>query len=361
MNTGFYTLKVKALKRETSECVSVLLDVPGELQHKFGFQPGQHLIFRGFDAQGEEIRRNYSICSCPSDQELWVAVKKIEGGYFSSYVNEALQEGDTLEVMAPQGKFVVKTDENNKKSYVAIAAGSGITPVISILKSVLRDEPESRFTLIFGNRNKASIIFKEEIEALKNRYMDRLSIFHVMSREKAEAEILYGRIDRQKIALFLQHLIQPKNVDEVFLCGPEQMIFESQQAFLEAGLDPNKIHFELFFSKGAEEKKAERIREAGENVGPISKIRLKLDGSSMEFDLAYKGDSILDTALKNGADLPYACKGGVCATCKCKLEEGEVVMDVNYALEPDELAQGFILACQSHPISPSVVINYDIK
>lgn len=361
MSSGFYKVKVKEVKRETNECVSVALDLPAELQSLFVFSPGQHLIFRGLRADGEEIRRNYSICSCPGDNELRVAVKKIGGGYFSSLINERIGVGDELEVMAPQGNFVAKTNRNNQKHYVAIAAGSGITPIISILKSVLREEPKSRVTLIFGNRNKGSIIFKEEIEGLKNRYMDRLSVFHVLSREKTDAEILSGRIDRQKTSLFLKQLIPAATVDEVFLCGPEEMIFESRQAFLDAGVDANKIHFELFYSAGAEERRAERERASAISKGPVSRIRLKTDGITLEFDLLYEGDSILDAALKNGADLPFACKGGVCATCKCKLEEGEVIMDVNYALEPDELEKGFILSCQSHPITPNVAVNYDIK
>lgn len=361
MSSGFHKLKVKELRHETNECVSLVLDLPEDLQQLFTFNPGQHLIFRGHDEWGKEIRRNYSICSCPSDPELRVAVKKIEGGSFSTYINEQVRVGDELEVTVPQGNFIVKPDENHQKNYVAIAAGSGITPIISMLKAVLRQEPNSHFTLIFGNRNKGSILFKEEIEGLKNLFMDRLSVFHVLSREKADAEILTGRIDRQKMALFLQRLIHPGSVDEVFLCGPEEMIFESREALLNAGVDAGKIHFELFYSAGAEEKRVARSLAASAGKGPMSKIRLKLDGSTLEFDLPYEGDSILDAALKSGADLPFACKGGVCATCKCKLEEGEVVMDVNYALEPDELALGFILSCQSHPVSPTVVVNYDIK
>ncbi len=364
MSPGFYKLKVKELRRETEDCVSVVFDVPAAQQELFAFAPGQHLIFRVRKENGEEIRRNYSICSCPAENELRVAVKKVAGGWFSTFINERVREGDELEVMAPQGNFILRpAGGERQKNYVAIAAGSGITPVISIMKAVLGQEPESRFVLVFGNRNKGSIIFKEEIEALKNRYMDRLSIYHVLSREKADAEILAGRIDRQKTALLLAKLIAPETVDEVFLCGPEEMIFESRTAFLDAGVDPNKIHFELFYSAGAEAKRAERslTAAAGGDVGPVSRIRLRRDASTLEFDLPYQGDSILDAALKNGADLPYACKGGVCATCKCKLEEGEVLMDVNYALEPDELEQGFILSCQSHPVSPRVVVNYDIK
>lgn len=360
--TMFHKLKIKELKRETADCVSVTLEVPEELRDKFVFTQGQHLVFRKV-YDGEEIRRSYSICSCPLDSELRVAVKKISGGVFSSHINENARVGEEVEVMAPQGSFFTELQPEHRKRYVAIAAGSGITPIISIIKTVLRLEPESEVVLLFGNRNKGSIIFKEEIEALKNLHMERLSVYHILSRERADAEILSGRIDREKLDYFLGNIINPRLVDEVFLCGPEQMIFAARDAFQTAGVDPNNIHFELFYSSDAEARKIERQHQQAltGTEGPTSRIHLKLDATTLEFDLAYEGDSILDAALKNGADLPYSCKGGVCATCKCKVEKGDVMMDVNYSLEPDELERGFILACQAHPTSAEVVVNFDIK
>lgn len=360
MKLEFYKLRIKKLNRETPECISLVLDIPDTLKNEFAFIQGQHLVFRMIH-EGEEIRRSYSICSCPLDDELRVAVKKIEGGSFSTFINEKAKEGDEVEVMAPQGSFYTELDVANRKHYLAVAAGSGITPVLSIIKTVLRNEPESKVTLLFGNRNKASIIFKEEIEALKNLFMERFSLYHILSREKADAEILSGRINGEKMRYFLDNLIDPKGIDEAFLCGPEEMIFASRDVLQEAGVTSNKIHFELFYSASAEAKRIKRENQSVVDLGQKSKVSLKLDGSTLLFDLAYQGDTLLDAALKNGADLPYACKGGVCATCKCKLEKGQVVMDVNYALEPDELDNGFILACQSHPVSEELIVNFDIK
>lgn len=358
----FHKLKIKELRRETADCVSVAFEVPETLRKTFAFKQGQHLVFRSWH-EGAEIRRSYSICSCPFDGELRVAVKQIAGGVFSSHINERARVGDEMEVMAPQGRFYTELEPHRKKRYVAVAAGSGITPIISIVKTVLRAEPQSEFVLFFGNRNKGSIIFKEEIEALKNLHMERLSVYHILSRERADSEILSGRIDRRKMDFFLDHLLKSESIDEVFLCGPEEMIFSARDAFQAAGVASKNIHYELFYSADAEARKMARHQQSTTPAteGPISKIRLKLDASTLEFDLPYEGDSILDAALKNGADLPYSCKGGVCATCKCKLEEGDVVMDVNYSLEADELERGFILACQSHPSSAEVVVNFDIK
>lgn len=361
MSSVFYPLKVKDIRRETEDCVSVAFDVPRELKHVFTFQGGQHLIFRSYNADGEECRRNYSICVSPLDGELRVAVKKIPTGFFSSFVHDRLQVGDELEVSPPQGKFFTQIINNQRKHYVAVAAGSGITPIISLIKSVLTTERQSHFTLIYANRYKHSIIFRETLEALKNQYMDRLSIYHVLSREHAETDLLSGRLDRDKMHVFLSKIIDPKGIHEVFLCGPEELIFLCKDTFLEAGVDEKHIHFELFYSAKADAKKTERMLRTESVYGPASRVTLKLDGSSMVFDLAHDGASILDAALSHGADLPYSCKGGVCATCKCLLEDGEVSMDVNYALEPDEIERGFILACQSHPISEQVTLNYDVK
>ncbi|MGV0924375.1 1,2-phenylacetyl-CoA epoxidase subunit PaaE [Empedobacter tilapiae] len=360
MAINFHPLRVKNVKRETADCVSVTFDVPEELNNEFKFKHGQYLTFKNFH-NNEEIRRSYSICSSPLDNELRVAVKKIEDGIFSTYMNDLVKAGDILEVMTPQGNFFTELDENNKKIYVGIVAGSGITPVLSIVKTVLKAEPNSQFVLLYGNRNKGSIIFKEEIEAMKNTYMERLSVYNILSRETADAEILSGRIDKEKIQYFLENIIDPRQVGEVFLCGPEEMILSSREAFIEAGVDSKKLHFELFFSETAEAKKVERQNAAIKSDDTISKVTIQLDATSLQIDLGYNGDTILDAALQNGADLPYACKGGVCATCKCKVLKGEVEMDINYSLEPDEIERGFVLACQSHPRSEEVVVDFDAK
>lgn len=358
MAVSFHQLKVRNIRRETPECVSVSLEVPEESKSDFVFRQGQYLTFR-HQLNGEEIRRSYSICASPLDGELRVAVKKVPEGVFSTYVNESLQVGDTVEVMQPEGRFFTELDATNEKMYVAFAAGSGITPVISIIKTVLLTEPKSKFCLVYGNKTRGSIIFKSEIEDLKNQFMGRFSVYHILSREQADAQILSGRIDRDKCRYFLDKIIRPEDIDECFLCGPEDMINDVKEVLTGAGVSSKKIHFELFFtSSSLRRQAAEKVPYLNDS---ISKVTVKLDGSYMEMELGYHGESILDAALKNGADLPFACKGGVCATCRAKVEKGSVEMDINYALEQDELDAGFVLTCQAHPRSENVLVNFDIR
>lgn len=359
MSVTFHPLKVKSVRKETVDCVSVALEVPEALQSDFAFKHGQYLTFRK-EFNGEEVRRSYSICSSPLDGELRVAIKKVEDGVFSQYANQKLQAGDVLETMTPQGLFTCGLDKTQKKQYLAFAAGSGITPILSIVKTILQTEPQSEFCLVYGNQNRGSIIFKSELEALKNRYMERFSLYNVLSREVADAELLRGRIDPEKIGIFLSKVIDPATISDVFLCGPEEMILSGKEALKSAGIPEKNIHFELFYSATAAEKQKARSKVPYSN-DTMSQITVHLDGSSSTMSLGYHGESILDAALRNGADLPFACKGGVCATCRCKLESGEVEMDVNYSLEKDELEQGFILACQAHPRSEQVTVNFDIR
>jgi ring-1,2-phenylacetyl-CoA epoxidase subunit PaaE len=308
----------------------------------------------------EEVRRTYSICSSPLDNEWRVAIKKVEGGLFSNFANTELREGDVLEVMQPVGKFYVDLAVTNKKNYLAVAAGSGITPVLSIIKTTLRAEPLSSFTLVYGNKSRASIIFFEELEGLKNKFINRFNFINILSRERTDAPINFGRIDIEKMKE-LENLFSYKDFDEIFICGPEAMIF-CVKDFLEGkGIDRKKIHFELFTTPGqAGPVTTKKLKE--EESGPKAKINLRLDGRFIEFDLSLKGDTtILDAALQQGADLPFACKGGVCCTCKAKLIEGEVSMDVHWGLEEEEVEQGYILTCQSHPRTEKVVIDFDIK
>src|SRR6218665_375900 len=256
MSVNFHQLKVKKVKKETQDCVSVSFDVPAELSEQFKFTQGQYLTFRQMNGE-QELRRSYSICTSPHEGELKVAVKKVPEGLFSSFMNENLKEGDVLEVMPPMGKFYTELNPENKKTYVAFAAGSGITPIISIIKSVLKNETQSQFILIYGNKNKATIIFKEEIEALKNRFMERLSIYHILSREVADADLLSGRINSEKAKSFLNNIIPAEKIDEVFLCGPVEMILGVRDTLVSSGVDAKKIHFELFFSAASAEKKKE--------------------------------------------------------------------------------------------------------
>jgi ring-1,2-phenylacetyl-CoA epoxidase subunit PaaE len=359
MAVHFHTLKVKEVKTETPDCVSIEFEVPENLQGEFAFEQGQNITIKK-EIDGEEIRRSYSICAAPFENELRVAVKKVEGGKFSGFANTILKAGDELEVLPPTGKFNTKLETQNLKQYLAFAAGSGITPVISIIKSTLQTEPESRFTLVFGNRGRHSIIFFEELEGLKNKYLNRFNFINILSREKTDAPINSGRINKEKLTE-LHKLIDYKKTDEFFICGPEEMIFCVKDFLEQMDIDKKKIHFELFTTPGQKQLAAGSRQLALSGNGPTSKITVKLDGRSFDFDLGFNSENILDAALKQGADLPFACKGGVCCTCKAKLLEGEVEMDVNWGLEHEEVEQGYILTCQSHPVTEKVVVDFDIK
>ena len=351
----FYPLKVQALSRPTPESVAVTFDIPSELHDTFSFVQGQHITLKK-EINGDDVRRSYSICSCPIDETLTVAIKKIEGGAFSTYANETLQVGDELEVMPPHGSFHVPLDPSIANSYVAFASGSGITPIMSIVETTLRTEPESEFTLFYSNRKSSTIIFQEELDALKNRYMDRFSLYHILSKERQESDLFNGRIDSDKIRSYCSLFFRPESVDHYFTCGPEEMMLSVQDELKKMGVPEQKIHLELFTSPvgklGSTQKEIKHEKASAE-------ITVVLDGNSMTFP--YDSDkSILDVAFDNGADLPYACKGGVCSTCVCKVEEGEVEMDINYALEPDELERGLVLSCQSFPKTDKVKLSFDV-
>lgn len=359
MSIHFEQLTVREVRRETHDCVSITFEVPEQLKEAFRFLQGQYITLKT-KIGGEEVRRSYSICSSPLDHELRVAVKKVPNGVFSTYANELLKAGDSLEVMPPMGKFFTPLLSSQKKNYVGFAAGSGITPLLSIIKTTLQTEKESTFTLVYGNRNRHSIIFRETLEALKNKYMNRFRLIHILSRETTDTPLNSGRIDADKCLTLCDKTIDLQRTDEFFLCGPEEMIFSVKNVLEEKGVAAQKIHFELFTTAGQQNKKIQQL-ETETDKGPKSKITVKLDGISFDFELSQKGEAILDAALKQGADLPYACKGGVCCTCRAKLVEGQVDMEVNYGLEPDEIEQGFILTCQSHPKSEHVVVDFDIK
>ncbi len=357
MAIHFHKLNIKDIRRETSDCVSISFDIPRELKADFLFKQGQNITIKSI-INKEEIRRSYSICSSPLDKELRVAVKEVSDGAFSSFANHELKETDVLDVLPPTGTFFTEVNITNKKNYVFFAAGSGITPVISIIKTILLSEPGSNVTLVYGNKNVSSIIFKEELEALKDKHMQRIRIYYVLSRERTDAEINYGRIDAEKCKR-LSALIDYNAADEFFICGPEEMIFTVKR-FLESNkIESNKIHFELFTTPVRKNISIDTDAKIKKAEG--SDITIKSDGRSFNFNLDYESNTILDAALAQGADLPFACKGGVCTTCKAKLVEGKVEMEVNYGLEPDEVIAGFILTCQSHPRSKKVVVDFDSK
>ena len=357
MAVHFHPLLVKEVKIETSDCVSVLFEIPLNLKDEFQFKQGQNITVKT-TIDGEELRRSYSICSAPFENELRIAIKKVDGGKFSTYANNQLKKNDILHVLSPTGKFNTILYKENKKNYVAFAAGSGITPILSLIKATLQTEEESNFTLVYSNRSRNSIIFFEQLEGLKNKFLNRFSFIHLLSRERTEAPVNFGRINAEKLQQ-LSSLINYSNTDDFFICGPHEMIFCVKDFLEEKKVDTSKIHFELFTTPG--QKQIEPVNKLINQDLPKSKVTVKLDGRTVAFDLAFESESILDAALKQGADLPFACKGGVCATCRAKLVEGEVTMKVNYALEPEEVAQGFILTCQSHPVTANVTIDFDIK
>ncbi|MEO6583385.1 MAG: 2Fe-2S iron-sulfur cluster-binding protein, partial [Ferruginibacter sp.] len=305
-------------------------------------------------------RRSYSICAAPHDNELKVAVKKVAGGIFSVFANEQLKKGDVLDVLPPTGKFTARLTETQTGNYLAIASGSGITPVISIIKHTLQTQDHSQFILLYGNRSRSSIIFFEELEALKNKYMQRFTLINVLSRERTDAEINFGRINKEKL-IALQHIVPYNTFDSIYICGPEEMIFSAGDYFNSLRIDKHKIHFELFTTPGGPSSNKALAVEASESLAGKAIVTVKLDGRSFNFPLAENGLSVLDAALQFGADLPYACKGGVCASCRAKLVSGSVHMDVNYALEEEEVAAGFILTCQSHPRSQAIEVDFDVK
>lgn len=360
MATHFHSLTIADIRKETPECISVVFDIPESLKESYQFRHGQNITLKTI-VNGEELRRSYSICSSPGDKELRIAIKQMQDGRFSTWANATLKKGDILEVLPPTGKFYTELDPANKKHYLAFAAGSGITPILSIIKTTLAIESESIFTLVYGNRNRGSIIFKEQLEALKNVFMSRFVVHHVLSREKTDADINYGRINAAKCKQLSQKLIDIRAIDDFFICGPEEMIFEVKDWLDAEGIDKKKVHFELFTTPGQKQSSQKSVEEKAANAGKMSKVTVKVDGVAFDFDLAYDGDALLDAALKQGADLPFACKGGVCATCRAKMVEGAVSMDNNYALEPDELEGGFVLTCQSHPRSEKVVVDFDAR
>ncbi len=359
MSKHFYPVTVDEIRKETADCISIKFNISEEYKNLFQYKQGQSLNIKTI-INGEEVRRTYSLCSSPLDNEWRIAVKLLENGVFSTYAHQQLKQGDQLEIMEPVGKFYTELNPVNQKSYLAFAAGSGITPVISVIKTSLRTEPKSTFTLVYGNKDRSSIIFFDELEALKNTFIDRFNIIYILSRERTEIDLNYGHIDENKLTA-LEKAINYQTIDDTFICGPRDMIF-CVKDFLEArGIDKKKIHFEIFLSTSPAKTNTTKQTSSVE-TSKQSNISIKADGRSFDFKMPVNSEqSILDGALAQGADLPYACKGGMCCTCKAKLLEGEVAMDVHWGLEDDEVVKGYILTCQSHPKSEKVVVDFDDK
>jgi len=354
----FHSLKIKSITRETPDCVSLAFEVPAELRELFRYQPGQYLTLRR-EHGGEELRRSYSIASSPLDGEWRVAIKKVPGGRFSTLaVEDGLRPGDTLDVLPPQGRFTPTLHPSQARRYALFAAGSGITPILSIARTVLLTEPGSHVYLVYGNRGRNSIIFKEQLEGLKNTFMGRLSVYHVLSREQGESDLFYGRVDYAKTAQLLRQLMPAAGLDEAFICGPEEMIHGVRQALAEAGVAPDKIHFELFATAGGAASKPTTPRPLGED-DQKSQVTLRLDGRAYRLDMSYYGDTVLDAALAAGIDAPYSCKNGMCSTCLARITSGTAAMDVNYSLSEAEVAKGYVLTCQARPTTAEVTVDFD--
>ncbi len=350
---GFHRLRVAAVDRLTGDSAAITFEVPGELAEQFRFRPGQHLTLRRVVGD-QDLRRTYSVCSSAAGGPLRVAVKRLEGGLFSTWVLDGLQPGDELELLPPAGRFGPGVDPARVRRYGLIAAGSGITPVLSIAWTVLDVEPESQVTLVYGNRTSRDVMFLEELADLKDRFPDRLQVLHVLSREEQESELLSGRIDRDRLQRLFATLLPVDEVDEWYLCGPFGMVTEGRQTLLDAGVDPGCVHIELFHADAP----PPRVRTVTAGAPHLASVTVELHGRTTTLAVEKDGPAVLDAVLAVRADAPYACKGGVCGTCRARCVSGAVEMDVNYALEPDEIAAGVVLTCQAHPTSDEVRLEF---
>lgn len=354
----FHKLKVKDIYKETKDTSVVAFEIPETLKNEFRFSQGQHLTLKT-TINGEDVRRSYSLCPSPFDDEWKVAVKQIPGGKFSTYVNTSLKKGDLLDVMPPSGTFGVDCKPENTKNYLFFAAGSGITPIISMIKTHLAVEPNSTCKLFYVNKTAKSIIFKEELEQLRNTYFGRLEIYYFLTKEKRDIELFNGRFNDDKMKVITSTFIDIPDTNEVFLCGPEDMVNYVSNYLVQAGLPEKLIHFELFVKGLTEEDKKRVERLAQQEVDGVEVIIID-GGKEFRFTMKKEDDNILDGALSAGADLPFACKGGVCSTCKCQVKEGHVEMKINYALEKDEIEKKYVLSCQAVPTTQKVVVDFDV-
>ena len=350
----FHTLTVADLRRETPDAVSVAFAVPPDLADDYAFEPGQYLTLRA-TVDGQDIRRSYSICSGPDDGELRIAVKRVEGGAFSTWANAALAPGHQVAVMTPTGRFGLAYEAGAARTHVGFAAGSGITPILSIARGVLAREPASRFFLFYGNQSLRSMLFREALEEMKDRHLGRFSVFHVLSQEEQDIPVLNGRLDAARVRVLLRHIVPAASVDQVFLCGPTGMLDELEPVLGELGIDAGRVHVERFVSAGGG---LPRPRPARTEAAPLHTASLIVDGNRRDVPVA-AGETVLDAALRAGMDLPFACKGGMCSTCRARVMEGAVEMTVNYSLEPWETKAGYVLTCQAHPTTARVVVDFD--
>ena len=357
LNTEFHSLKIAEVRRETADAVSIRFDVPEKLRELFRFRAGQHVTLRT-NVEGEDLRRTYSVCVPPRDGVLRIAIKQMPGGRFSAWANRELKEGQSIDVLPPMGRFVLPEISRPSPRYLALAGGSGITPVISIISSALRESADCRFTLLYGNRDSASIMFLEELAALKNRFIDRFEVYHFLENESEEVELFNGRLDRAKCEEVFSSLVDVAGMDDIFICGPGPMMDSAEQALLARGVPSDHIFIERFTTGAVSAEQLAR-NEALQQKAAGTVISVVLDGrrSNVRFDASR--ESILDSVQAAGLPAPYACKGGVCTTCRAKVLSGEVVMKKNYGLTQQEIAQGYVLTCQAIPASDAVSLTYD--
>ena len=355
----FHPLVVAAKHQETRDSVRIVLDVPEELRDEYAFHAGQHLPIQ-IERDGKKIRRTYSICSEQGDWPLQIGVRIQPGGQFSEFAANELNAGDTLDVMPPNGQFHADLDAGNEKQYLGLAAGSGITPILSIIASVLHEEPGSRFALFYGNRTQNSTMFIDDLYALKNRYPERLQLHFLFSREEQEFEIASGRLDDAKVRELVEHFCSGSPPDEAFVCGPDTMIDQVSATLTDLGIPAEYVHAERFGvrRKGAGDKVTGKVT-GDKATGAVSRVTVVMDGHTKTFEMPRAGVNIVDAAAEQGVELPYSCKGGVCATCRTHVQKGEVEMATNYGLEPWEVEKGFVLACQCTPVSDEVLLDYD--
>jgi len=349
----FKTVEVKEVRRETEDAVSVAFNVSAAGNPEFGYESGQYITIKRM-INGEDVRRSYSLSSAPNENDFRVAVKKIDGGKMSTFLNDELKEGEELEIMTPAGNFLLKPE--NDKHYVGFVAGSGITPLISMIKTTL-SKSNSKFSLYYGNKTESSTIFKNELDQLIAENSDRLKVYYIYSRQECEEKMFEGRLTKEKFEEFLRVDMNLLKADGFYLCGPEQMITEISERLDYLGVDKNKVNFELFTAPTIESKEGDMPVSEFSGKSSITAI---MDGDEIDFELASEGDFILDAAIENGIDAPFSCKGAVCCTCKAQVIEGKAIMEMNYSLSDAEVEEGFILTCQAHPASEKVVVDFDV-
>tara|TARA_R110001583_G_scaffold76290_1_gene208973 strand:- start:6324 stop:7397 length:1074 start_codon:yes stop_codon:yes gene_type:complete len=352
----FHSLTVSDLRRETRDSISLAFDIPEDLAQSYQFKQGQFLTLRT-QIDGQEVRRSYSICSGVQDAEIRVAIKRVPDGLFSTFANDAIKVGDVLDVMPPLGHFYSELDPDRHGDYLLVAAGSGITPILSIAKTTLATEPHSKITLLYGNRSTSSTMFREQLADLKNTYMNRLNLIFVLSREQQDIDLYNGHIDADKCRTLFTRWVDVKTLTGAFICGPQSMTEMVRDLLIESGTPEKIIHFELFSAAGNERKRAERAQSAAH--ADVSEITVIRDGHAMRFDLKQNTENLLNAGNEHGADLPFSCRAGVCSTCKCKVVEGEVDMDISIGLEDYEVEAGYVLSCQSYPVSKKIVLDFD--